>query len=242
MSRITRLFVLTIPLASAVACSSGSSSVGSPVDTVTDTLGYVFNVNCSGGICALTPQDPKVKPLACDGVLSGDTFVILWSRILTIHVLVLSSSSSIQVSAAEPSHPVACTSDADCTPWNVTLGSTSYQYTCLNGICQDSALTLGPEDVITLCQADIPWPSACPYVATEPFASRLVKVAATCPPGSSGKSCSVPADCRQVTPAPPVPDGGAQPAPADSSVDVSAADALSADVSSVDLSSVDAGL
>jgi hypothetical protein len=218
MSRITRLSALTILLASALGCSSSSSSGSPQVPTVTDTLGHVFDVNCSGGICTLTPEDPIVKPLACDSVASGDTFVVLWSRILTIHTLILSSSGPIELNAAEPGKPLACTSDANCTPWNATLGTTNYQYTCTNGICQDPAISLSPEDVITLCQADIPWPSACPYVATEPFASRLVEVAATC---GSAAVCSVPADCLQVTPATPAPDGGAQPAPVDTSVDSS---------------------
>jgi hypothetical protein len=218
MSRITRHSALTILLASALACSSSSApDGGSQPSTVTDTLGHVFDVNCSGGICTLTPEDPRVKPLACDSVVSGDTFVILWSRILTIHVLILSSSGPIELNAAEPGHPVACISDAECTPWNATLGTTNYQYTCSNGICQDQDpnISLSPEDVITLCQADIPWPSSCPYIATEPFASRLVEVAAIC---SSIDRCSVPADCHQLTPS---PDGGAQPAPMDSSVDSS---------------------
>ncbi len=219
MSRVTRPFApfaLTILLVSAVACSSSSSSGGSsPPAAVTDTLGYVFDANCSGGICTLTPEDPRIVPLACDSVQSGDTFVMLWSRILTIHVLIL-STGPIEVNAAEPGHPVACTGDADCMPWDATLGTTTYQYTCSNGICQDTAKSLSPEDVITLCQADIPWPTSCPYVATEPFASRLVEVAATC---GTIASCLVPADCRQAIPAAPAPDGGAQPAPVDSSVE-----------------------
>ncbi len=213
MSRITRLFAFTILFASVVGCSSGSSS-GSPQQTVRDTLGYIFDVTCSSGICRLTPEDPTLKPLACDSVLSGDTFVILWSRILTIHVLVL-SSGPLELNAAEPGHPVACTGDTDCTPWNATLGTTNYEYTCANGICQDTTVSLTPEDVITLCQADIPWPTNCPYVATEPFASRLVEVAATC---ATVSTCSVPADCYQVTLVVP-PDGGGQPTPVDSAVD-----------------------
>jgi hypothetical protein len=215
MSPITKPSALAILLVSAFACSSSSSGGSSSPATVTDTLGYVFDANCSGGICTLTPEDPRITPLACDSVQSGDTFVMLWSRILTIHVLIL-SSGPIQVNAAEPGHPVACTGDADCTPWDATLGTTTYQYTCSNGICQDTDKSLSPEDVITLCQADIPWPTSCPYVATEPFASRLAEVAETC---SAIASCHVPADCRQAIPTVPALDGGTQPAPLDSSVD-----------------------
>lgn len=225
MSRI-RLFALIILLPAAVACSSSGSSGGSYPTQVTDTLGHVFDVSCSGGPCVLTPEDPTLKPLACDSVSSGDTFVLLWSRILTIHTLIL-SSEVVELNAGEPGHPVKCASDADCTPWNASFGTVNYQYTCSNGICQDTAVSLAAEDVITLCQADIHWPTTCPYVATEPFASRLVEVAATC--GPTATTCTVPADCWQVTPAadgggqpPPVTpaDGGAQSAPVDSSVDL----------------------
>jgi hypothetical protein len=65
-------------------------------------------------------------------------------------------------------------------------------------------------DVLTLCQADLAWPTMCPYITSQPFASRISEVASLC--GSRDTCVSVPADCRQLTPAAPA-DGGVQPTP-----------------------------
>jgi len=202
MSRITRTSALAILLALPVGCASNNSSSGSTPTVVTDTLGKRFDASCSGGFCTLTPEDPTLKPLSCDYGYGSDTFVMLWSRVLTLHILNVVAGAPIEINAGEPSHPVACATDADCTPWNATLGATSYQFACVNQICQDTAISLTAEDVVTLCQADIPWPTTCPYVATEPFASRLAEIAAVC---GAPAACSVPADCWQA--AAPV-DGG----------------------------------
>jgi len=177
--------------------SSGSST---PPPVVTDTLGKQFIASCSSSLCTLTAQDPSLKPLSCDSVSAAygtDAFVLLWSRVLTIHVMNVSSSGGApELTAGEPGHPVACTTADDCATWDTTVGSTQFQFTCLNGICQDPAQALTANDVITLCQADIAWPFACPYVASLPFANRLAEIAVSCIPNAK---CSVPADCWQAT-------------------------------------------
>jgi hypothetical protein len=187
---------------------------------VTDTLGKQFKVSCSNSLCTLKAQDPGLKPLSCDSAYGTDAFVLLWSRVLTIHVLnVPSSGGPPALNAGEPGHPVACTTTADCATWDATVAEVPYQFTCLNGICQDPIQALTANDVVTLCQADIAWPFACPYVASLPFANRLAEIATSCIPNAK---CSVPADCWQVTAtadaganavdssAAAAPDGGAQ--------------------------------
>jgi hypothetical protein len=110
---------------------------------------------------------------------------------------------------AEPSHPVACIADKDCSVWNASISGVDYNFTCLNSICQAASLALSPNDVITLCQADIPWPSSCPYITSQPFASRMVEVGDLCGVGKS--SCSaVPSGCKQPTAATAAIDAGAR--------------------------------
>ena len=187
------LTVLTL-----ASCSSGSGSSSTTPTVVTDTLGTKFSVSCSSSLCTLTVQDPSIKPLSCDSAYGTDAFVALWSRVLTIHVLnVPSSGGSPQVNAAEPGHPVACTTTDDCTPWNATIGNVQFQFACLNGICQDPAKSLTANDAITLCQADLRWPSSCPYVTSLPFANRLAEIAVSC--GAGTECAGVPADCWQPT-------------------------------------------
>ena len=199
MSRATNLLPLSLILLS--SCANTSSSSDTPTVTVTDTLGTQFSASCSSSMCTLTVQDPSIQPLSCDAAYGADTFVMLWSRVLTIHVLnIPASGGPAQVSAAEPGHPVACAVDADCTPWNATIGVFKYQFSCQNGICQDPSKVLTTSDVITLCQADIRWPSVCPYITSQPFASRLVEIGALCD-AISGQCASVPADCWQAIPA-----------------------------------------
>jgi hypothetical protein len=198
MSRITKLAFLPFTLLTLATCSTGPDSSIPTATIVTDTLGTKFSASCSSSICALTVQDPSIKPLSCDAAYGTDTFVMLWSRVLTIHVMNIPSSGPAQLSVAEPGHPVACTTtDADCSLWNATVGQISYQFTCLNGICQDRDKSITQSDAITLCQADILWPSACPYITSLPFASRLAEIGASC--GSGTQCAGVPADCWQPT-------------------------------------------
>ena len=73
-------------------------------------------------------------------------------------------------------------------------------------------------DVIALCQADLPWPTSCPYITDPKFANRMVEVAAYC--GSTAKCSNVPPDCRQPVAPAAQPDGGVVPQPAvDTGVD-----------------------
>jgi hypothetical protein len=190
MARIMKTLVLSVALL-ALGCSSNPSSSISGSLVVTDTLGNAFTASCSGSLCALTPNDPTLMPYSCSVGYGTDAFVILWSRILIIHTMNVVSGSAVEFNAAEPSRPVACTADADCIPWNAT----SYTYTCVNNICQAVSVGLSTNDVIALCQADIPWPSGCPYITSSPFASRMAEVGAVC---GLSKTCStVPADCKQ---------------------------------------------
>jgi hypothetical protein len=110
-----------------------------------------------------------------------------------------------QVNVGEPGHPVACTTNDQCSPWDATIGSIKYQFVCQNGICQDPNKVLTTSDVVTLCQANILWPSTCPYITSQPFANRLAEIAQGCD-ALSGQCVSVPADCWQPT---PTVDGGA---------------------------------
>jgi len=197
LGALSFIVLSVLSVLSLAACSSGSSSSSSTPTVVTDTRGTKFSESCSSSICTYTAQDPSIKPVSCDSAYGSDAFVILWSRVLMIHVLnIPSSGGNPQASAAEPGHPVACTTVDDCTPWNATFSGVQYQFTCQNGICQDPTKALTANDVITLCQADIPWPSSCPYVASSPFANRLAEIAVTCP---SSTQCEVPADCWQPT-------------------------------------------
>jgi len=197
--------LLVIVSVSVSACSGNSPAATTPAPTVTDTLGTQFAASCSSSMCTLAVQDPSIKPLSCDSAYGSDAFVMLWSRVLTIHVLnVPSAGGSPQVNVAEPGHPVSCTASDQCTPWDATIGNIKYQFVCQNGICQDPNKVLTTSDVITLCQANILWPSTCPYITSQPFAKRLAEIAQGCD-ANSGQCVSVPADCWQPT---PTVDGG----------------------------------
>lgn len=193
---------------SALACSNSSSSTTPTPVTVTDTTGHHFSVSCSSSLCLLSPMESAFRAVSCSVGYGSPAFVILWSRVLTVHAMNVSSGAAVEFSAAEPARPVACTSDAECTPWNATISSYQYVYACRNGICEAPAQTLTTNDVIALCQADIRWPLQCPYITSQPFASRMVEVAASCPPG--GDSCTVPPDCKQLAPSSGI-DGGVPP-------------------------------
>src|SRR5664279_785173 len=205
MARIMKTLLLSVALL-ALGCSSSPSSPipGSPV--VTDTLGNKFAVSCSSSLCALTPKEPTLLPHSCSFGGGTDAFVILWSRVLMIHTMNVVSGSVVEFNSAEPTRPVACAADADCTPWNASFSAVDYRYTCVNDICQSVSQNLTTNDVIALCQADIPWPTGCPYLTSSPFASRMAEVGAVC---ALSPTCStVPADCMQPT-ATAALDGGA---------------------------------
>ena len=207
-----KTLVLSVALF-AIGCSSDSSSSISGSLVVTDTLGNAFAVSCSTSLCALTAKEPTLLPYSCSVGYGTDSFVILWSRVLMIHTMNVVSGSAVEFNAGEPTRPVACTADADCTPWNATISGVDYKYTCANGICQSVSLSLSTNDVIALCQADIPWPTGCPYITSSPFASRMAEVGAVC--GLSNACSTVPADCKQPT-ATATLDGGA---PAQTGID-----------------------
>jgi hypothetical protein len=185
MSRISTFVLSASLITMAGACGGGSGG-----RTVTDTLGKVFSVSCSKSrFCALTPQDSTLKPLSCDSNKPAtDTFVLVWgTHILTAHAVAAPSSKVTSLNAAEPAHPIACKSDADCLP-----DLLSERYDCVGGLCKltTDMLTV---DVSALCQADIPWPTSCPYQTNPLFASRMAEVASLC--GSTTVCSKVPADC-----------------------------------------------
>jgi hypothetical protein len=211
-------FALTL-----AACSSSSTSSDTSTTVVTDTLGWKFDVNCSSGLCALTPTDTNLLPKTCESGNGTETFVLVADPLLAIYAAIVPSSGQIQLSGAEPSRPVACVTDADCLPSGTVMPGATYA--CTNNLCfcADASSKCASSDgnpltydVLTLCQADIPWPSLCPYIASQPYASRIAEVATLC--GSKATCATVPADCRQLTPA-PAADGGAQSSSIDSSVD-----------------------
>jgi len=246
MLRITRPRLLSlILLAALVACTSNDSSNalnGSP-SVVTDTLGVHFAVSCSGALCTLKSQDSDATPTSCDGSNGTDTFTFVWSRILTVHVLNLPTAGMIEVNAAEPGHPVACVTDADCySPGMLDSAGSAATYACQNGLCQATQLCFGgscdtrltTNDILTLCQADIPWPKDCPYITLPLFADRIAEVAANC--GSNTYCAKVPSDCRQPAALDAV-DGG--------SLDVTgweSSDGIQAALDAVDGGSPDGGI
>ena len=213
MSRFSSCVFLALCSFSLGACS-GDSTSSSLTATVTDTLGKSFQVSCTDGYCGLSPTDSNLKPLSCDEEYGAtEAFALVWwTQIMRVHAIQIPESGYVSFNPAEPGHPVACATDADCAP---SLFSTT-AFTCQYGLCQYISIDnpMQTEDVIALCQADIPWPLSCPYLTNPLFAARMAEVAALCGPAPD---CSkVPADCRHaVAPiAPtPVPDGGAPASP-----------------------------
>jgi hypothetical protein len=234
MSRITKLGFLSCIVVMLAACSSGSSAPNGTAMVVTDTKGWKYDVYCSGGLCTLAPLDSHLVPTTCESGTGTETFILVPFSLLSIYAAVVPTSGPVQFSAAEPSRPVACGSDADCLPAETVMAGASYA--CTNGLCQCSSQTCTTTDgnpttyeVLTLCQADLAWPTACPYITTQPYASRISEIATIC--GSTDTCTAVPADCRQLTPpasadggGQPTPvtpvDGGAQPTSLDSSIDL----------------------
>ena len=196
-------------------CTSNTTRASSLSTVVTDTLGNRFSVSCSDSYCAVTSQDPGVTPVSCESGDGTDAFVLVWGRILSIAALQITPAGDLQLSGANPSHPVTCTSDANCLSPDLVVGvnKAAVSFSCMNGLCQLPPQSLMTIDVISLCQADILWPAltSCPYVTSPQFASRLVEVASVC--GSTLTCANVPADCRQlVPPAAPAVDASGAPA------------------------------
>jgi hypothetical protein len=190
---------------------------------VTDTLGWTYDVSCASGLCTLAPHDANLVPKTCEAGTGTPTFILVPDPLLSIYAALVPDSGLVQLSAAEPSRPVACVSDADCLPVGAVAPGASYACTnglcqCANSVCASAGKNGNPlvYDILTLCQADIPWPTLCPYITSQPYASRIDEIATVC--GSSDACAIVPADCRQLTAAAPA-DGGVQPTPVDSSVD-----------------------
>jgi hypothetical protein len=210
--RLALMLLLVLPAACVTSDSSGGGQ-----GVVTDTLGNKFNVDCSSGLCVCTPLDGSLTANSCVGGSGSDAFVLAPFSVLSIYALFVSSYGGVQLSAANPSHPAACTGDADCLPGGVPTSRGTATYGCRNGLCQCTTTVCtntdgnpSTYDVLTLCQADIPWPKACPYVTSPRYASRIAEVAAVC--GSQDTCGTVPADCRQLTAVAPAIDGGAPPA------------------------------
>jgi hypothetical protein len=215
MSQITKLSFRSLIVLTLASCSSGSTSNTAMV--VTDTLEWKYDVSCGGGLCALSPQNTGLLPKTCETGSGTESFILVADPLLSIYAAVVPASGLVQLSAAEPSRPVACVSDTDCLPDGMVAAGASYA--CSNGLCQCSnsfCASKGPGgaplvyDILTLCQADLPWPTQCPYITSQPYANRIAEVATLC---GAGEYCAaVPADCRQLAPAATV-DGGGQPAP-----------------------------
>jgi hypothetical protein len=216
MSRKTFFSFLTLALL-AVACSSADQSSSSNSQAVvTDTLGFKFSVDCSSGLCLLTAQNSAISPLSCAVGSGSDMFLLIFDPILTIYAVHVPTSGEVELNAVDPAHPVACTADADCLG-PITVSSNTWSYMCQSGICQLAQSCTGgvcspwdgvllTYDVLALCQADLSWPGACPYLTSQPLASRIAAVADVC--GSNATCPTVPAACRQLKPATGI-DGGA---------------------------------
>lgn len=222
MVRIANPVPLALSLSLFCSCLSSPSSSPVTLGVVKDTLGKQFTVSCSTYFCELVPTDPTMNyraqggPVTCTSSGGTDTFTLLAGRILTVHLMNYIAPGTLIFNPADPAHPVACAGDADCTPGNMATSIRSCSYACVNGICQDLGVDLQEQDIVTLCQADIPWPTTCPYVASQPFASRLAAIAALC---EGLTNCQrIPADCWQV-----VAPADAAP-PASGTVDGSPAD------------------
>lgn len=208
MVRFTLLGLLLL-LSSPWACASNpASSGGTSGVVVTDTLGLRFGVDCSSGLCLLTPENSSILPVSCAGSAGTDVFLLAWEPLLSIFAMHISSSGDLQLDATTPSHPVACTTEADCLAPGITIGAVTNSYACQHGLCLlrqscssgvckpwDGVLLI--YDVLTLCQADLPWPAACPYITSQPFADRVAAVATTC--GPSTTCATVPPVCRQLS-------------------------------------------
>ena len=206
------------------ACTSNSTTGASVSGMVSDTLGNKFKVNCGANLCTLAPQDPNMVAKSCVQSLGTDTFVLVLSNVLTIMAMPVASSGEYQLNSSNPAHPVACKTDTDCLAPGLALNvnNAPLAYACTNSLCQLPGQPLLTNDVIVLCQADLPWPTACPYVTDPKFAARLNEVASVC--GSKFTCDKVPAACAQLT---ALPDAGALTVTPDAgTVDADSADGV----------------
>lgn len=206
------LVLLTVPWACA---GEPTSSGGTPI-VVTDTLGLRFDLDCSSGRCVLMAENSSVAPVSCAIGSGTDAFLLSPNSLLSIYAMHVAASGEVAINAADPSHPVACATDADCLAPGISLGSALRSYTCQYGLCllhetcsNDTCTpwdkVLLTYDVLTLCQADLPWPTSCPYLTSQPLAGRIAAVADAC--GSNTTCATIPPACRQL--AGPGIDGGA---------------------------------
>jgi hypothetical protein len=212
MSRITNPGLVTTLVFTLAACTSSSDSSSGNATVVTDTLGWTFDVTCGNGLCTLACRDTDIVPKSCANGSGTDAFILVADPLLSIYAVRVPSSGQVQLSAANPSRPVACAIDADCLVSGLVAPGVAYA--CTNGLCQCTSEACATADgkpltydVLTLCQADLDWPARCPYITSQPFASRISEVASLC--GSMDTCAKVPADCRQLTPVVSA-DGGAQ--------------------------------
>jgi hypothetical protein len=208
MSKLTPAIALPALCALLAACTSNPSTGTTTQAVVTDTLGLRFNVDCSSGVCVLVPQNSAITPWACGSSGGSDVFVLVFDPLLAIYAMHVPASGSLDLNAADPSHPVGCATDADCLAPGITIGTVTNSYTCQSGVCllKESCYNGGCKpwdgqlltyDVLTLCQADLPWPTSCPAITSQPYASRVAAVADACGPHPT--CTTVPAVCRPAT-------------------------------------------
>ncbi len=191
------------------ACTSTDSSSSPPTQAVVqDTTKELFDVDCSSGVCWLTARTPGLTPQSCIGVGGTDQFALVLDPILAISAVRVPATGGLVMSPDAPSHPVACATDSDCLAPGISLGNVFVSYACQSELCvmQQSCVSgacapwnevLLTYDVLTLCQADLKWPTSCPYLTSPVFAARVAEVAALC---GASPTCpaGVPADCRQI--------------------------------------------
>jgi len=221
MSRLNSTQVLAMSVTLLAGCAGNSPSSGNSPSVVTDTLGNVFDVSCTGGLCKLAPRDQYLVPRSCGNGSGTDAFVLAMDTVLSIYAVRVSPTGDVRLEAANPSRPVACTSNTNCLDTVITAAGGAPGYACTNGLCQCASAACASQDglpwtydVLTLCQADILWPTRCPYITSQPFADRNAEVASLC--GAKDTCAFVPADCRQLTAAAPVDAGGEEFMPAES--------------------------
>ena len=191
-------FVRLLPILASVvaACSSTPTATTPLAGTVTDTLGHKFVVGTSivnGSL--LDSKDPNVKPRSCIEGLGDDSFVLVYSNLLTIMATPVNSAGEHPVTTGNPARPVACTTAADCLAPDLVLmvDKAQQSYTCQDGVCRLPGQPLFTNNVITLCQADLPWPNDCPYMTEPKFAARLSEIATVC--GTKFNCDKIPASC-----------------------------------------------
>jgi hypothetical protein len=180
------------------ACAGdGSSSSSANKLTIQDSVGVQFSLDCSSGVCVATPANAGVSAHSCQIGGGYDIFVLLQSQILSVGAVRVTASGDLVFNEGSPARPLVCTSNAGCPNAVSTNSALSHPYTCLNGLCQDIAgdLTFGTDDVVSLCQADLPWPTGCPYILSKDYADRLAAISQNCVPGVN--CTTIPPVCRR---------------------------------------------